>query len=48
MEVRQRRTTDPSLLIRGLESMLENEREPAAGEDETSGLKRLTEINVKQ
>ena len=28
--------------------MLENEREPAAGEDETSWLKRIAEINVKQ
>ncbi len=39
---------DPARLTRGLEKMLENEREPSAGEDEASWLKRIAEINVKQ
>jgi site-specific DNA recombinase len=40
--------TDSARLTRGLEKMLENEREPSAGEDEASWLKRIAEINVKQ
>jgi hypothetical protein len=40
--------TDPSRLTRGLERMLESEREPSGGEDEASWLRRLSEINVKQ
>ena len=40
--------TDPARLTRGLERMLENEREPSAGEDEASWLQRIAEINVKQ
>jgi site-specific DNA recombinase len=40
--------TNPHRLTRGLEKMLENERQPSAGEDEASWLKRIAEIDLKQ
>jgi hypothetical protein len=40
--------TNPRRLTRGLEKMLENERQPSAGEDEASWLKRIAEIDLKQ
>ena len=40
--------TSPDRLARGLEKMLENERQPAVGEDDTSWLKRIAEIDLKQ
>jgi site-specific DNA recombinase len=39
---------DPHRLTLGLEKMLENERQPSAGEDDTSWLRRITEIDFKQ
>ncbi len=39
---------DPSRLARGLEKMLENERQPSAGDDEASWLKKISEIEGKQ
>ena len=40
--------TDPHRLTRGLEMMLENERQPSTGGDEASWLKRIAETDVKQ
>jgi site-specific DNA recombinase len=41
--------TNPQRLARGLEKMLEDERQPsAAGEDETPWLKRIAELDLKQ
>lgn len=40
--------TNPHRLTRGLEKMLENERQPSVGEDESSWLKRVAEIDLKQ
>ena len=40
--------TDPHRLARGLEKMLENERQPSTGEDEVSWLKRIAETDVRQ
>ena len=40
--------TDPSCLARGLERMLEDERQPSSGEDETSWLKKISEVDGKQ
>jgi hypothetical protein len=40
--------TNPRRLTRGLEKMLENERQPPMGEDKNSWLKRLAEIDLKQ
>jgi hypothetical protein len=40
--------THPARLTQGLEKMLENERQPSAGEDETSWLNRIAEIDLKQ
>lgn len=40
--------TNPRRLTRGLEKMLENERQPSAGEDEASWLRRIAEIDLKQ
>ncbi len=40
--------TNPDRLTRGLEKMLENERQPSVGEDETPWLKRIAEIDLKQ
>ncbi len=39
---------DPHRLTRGLEKMIENERQPSTGEDEASWLKRIVEIDVRQ
>ena len=39
---------DPSHLARGLERMLENERQPSSGEDEAFWLKRMSEVDGKQ
>jgi len=39
--------TNPHRLVRGLEKMLENERQPSAGEDESSWLRRIAEIDIK-
>jgi hypothetical protein len=40
--------TNPDRLARGLEKMLENERQPSVGEGETTWLKRIAEIDLKQ
>jgi site-specific DNA recombinase len=40
--------TNPHRLKRGLEKMLENERQPSMGEEETPWLKRIAEIDLKQ
>jgi hypothetical protein len=40
--------TNLARLIRELEQMLKNEREPSAGEDKASWLKRIAEIHLKQ
>jgi len=40
--------TDPSRLTRGLERMLESEREPSVGEDAASWLRRIAEVDVKK
>jgi site-specific DNA recombinase len=40
--------TNPDRLAQGLEKMLEDERRPSAGEDETPWLKRIAEISFKQ
>ena len=40
--------TDPHRLTLGLEKMLENERQLSAGEDETSWLRRIAKIDLKQ
>jgi hypothetical protein len=40
--------TRPDRLMQGLDKMLENERQPAVGEDDTSWLKRIAEIDLKQ
>jgi site-specific DNA recombinase len=40
--------TNPHRLTRGLEKMLENERQPSMGEEETPWLKRIAEIDLKQ
>jgi hypothetical protein len=40
--------TNPHRLTLGLEKMLENERQPSVGEDETPWLKRIAEIDHKQ
>jgi hypothetical protein len=39
---------DPHRLTQGLKRMLENERQPSAGEDGASWLKRIVEIDLKQ
>jgi site-specific DNA recombinase len=40
--------TNPQRLAQGLEKMLEDERQPAVGEDDTSWLRRIAEIDLKQ
>lgn len=40
--------TNPHRLTQGLEKMLENERQPSIGEDDTFWLRRLAEIDLKQ
>jgi hypothetical protein len=40
--------TNPQRLTRGLEKMLENERQPSAEENKSSWLKRIAEIDLKQ
>ena len=40
--------TNPHRLAQGLEKMLENERQPSAGEDDASWLRRITELDLKQ
>jgi hypothetical protein len=40
--------TNPHRLTRGLEKMLEDKRQPSAGEDEASWLNRIAEIDLKQ
>jgi hypothetical protein len=40
--------TNPQRLAQGLEKMLEDERQPSAGEDETPWLKRIAEIDLKR
>jgi hypothetical protein len=40
--------TNPHRLTQGLEKMLENERQPSTGEDDTFWLRRLAEIDLKQ
>jgi hypothetical protein len=39
---------NPHRLTQGLEKMLDNERQPSIGEDETSWLRRIAEIDLKQ
>jgi hypothetical protein len=40
--------TNPHRLKRGLEKMLEKERQPSVGEEETPWLKRIAEIDLEQ
>jgi len=39
---------NPDKLAQGLEKMLENERQPSTGVDETSWLRRITETDLKR